>query len=66
MFRSPKGETEYPVAEPEDDAPKAPMWTERWGLWMALLLAVMAMAYVVPIVDMIMNAPPGSPPIRTW
>ncbi|QHS24028.1 cytochrome C [Virgibacillus sp. MSP4-1] len=66
MFRSPKGETEYPVAEPEDDAPKAPMWTERWGLWMVLLLAVMAMAYVVPIVDMIMNAPPGSPPIRTW
>ncbi|WP_186578900.1 cbb3-type cytochrome c oxidase subunit I [Aquibacillus kalidii] len=66
MFLSPKGQTEFPVAEPEEHAPVAPLWTERWGLWTVLLLAVIAMAYVVPIVDMIMNAPPGSPPIRTW
>ncbi|WP_058308058.1 cbb3-type cytochrome c oxidase subunit I [Gracilibacillus massiliensis] len=66
MFFAPKGTTEYPVAEPEDDQPKVPIWTERWGLWAIVLLAVVAMAYVIPIVDMIVNAPPGSPPIRTW
>ncbi|MCT2536339.1 cbb3-type cytochrome c oxidase subunit I [Aquibacillus koreensis] len=66
MFFAPKGETEFPVAEPEDNAAPVPLWTERWGLWIVLLLAVVAMAYVVPIVDMILNAPPGSPPIRTW
>ncbi|MBB6454056.1 cytochrome c oxidase subunit 1 [Salirhabdus euzebyi] len=66
MFFAPKGHTEYPVAEPEDGAPAAPLWTERWGLWSVMLLLVVAMAYVIPIVDMIMHAPPGSPPIRTW
>ncbi|WP_208590601.1 cbb3-type cytochrome c oxidase subunit I [Gracilibacillus suaedae] len=66
MFFAPKGKTEYPVAEPEDNQPKVPMWTERWGLWAIVLLAVVAMAYVIPIVDMIVNAPPGSPPIKTW
>ncbi|MFC7062535.1 cbb3-type cytochrome c oxidase subunit I [Halobacillus seohaensis] len=66
MFFAPKGETEYPVAEPEDDAELAPMWTERWGLWIVLLLMVVSMAYVVPIMDFVFNAPPGSPPIRTW
>ncbi|GGF27174.1 cytochrome c oxidase subunit I [Halobacillus andaensis] len=66
MFFAPKGETEYPVAEPEDDARPVPMWTERWGLWIVLLLMVVAMAYVVPIMDFVLHAPPGSPPIRTW
>ncbi|WP_138414569.1 cbb3-type cytochrome c oxidase subunit I [Aquibacillus sediminis] len=66
MFFAPKGHTEFPVAEPEEGEEPAPMWTERWGLWIVLLLAVVAMAYVVPIADMIMNAPPGSPPIKTW
>lgn len=65
-FFAPKGTTEYPVAEPESDQPKVPMWTERWGLWAIVLMAVVAMAYVIPIVDMIINAPPGSPPFRTW
>ncbi len=66
MFFAPKGETEFPVAEAEDGAAPAPMWTERWGLWIVLLLMVVAMAYVVPIMDFILNAPPGSPPIKTW
>ncbi|WP_240376975.1 cbb3-type cytochrome c oxidase subunit I [Bacillus piscicola] len=66
MFLSPKGVTEFPAAEPVADAAPAPLWTERWGLWVVLLLMVVAMAYVVPIVDMIVHAPPGSPPIRTW
>ncbi|HLR41292.1 MAG TPA: cbb3-type cytochrome c oxidase subunit I [Virgibacillus sp.] len=66
MFRAPKGHTEFPIAEPEDDAARTPKWTERWGLWIVLMLAVVAMGYVIPIVDLIINAPPGSPPFRTW
>ena len=66
MFKAPKGETEFPIAEEEDDASETPMWTERWGLWIVLMIAVIAMGYVIPLVDIIMNAPPGSPPIRTW
>lgn len=66
MFRSPKGETEFPVAETEPDAAPVPLWTERWGLWIALMLVTVAMAYGVPIYEMIIHAPPGSPPIQTW
>ncbi|MEC5423662.1 cbb3-type cytochrome c oxidase subunit I [Virgibacillus sp. C22-A2] len=66
MFRAPKGDTEFPIAESEDDAHKTPGWTERWGLWIVIAVAIIAMGYVVPVVDMIMNAPPGSPPFKTW
>jgi cytochrome c oxidase subunit I len=66
MFFAPKGETEFPVAEEEENAPKTPFWTERWGLWVVLTVIVVGMAYVIPIVDMIVNAPPGSPPFKTW
>ncbi|WP_106498064.1 cbb3-type cytochrome c oxidase subunit I [Lentibacillus sp. Marseille-P4043] len=66
MFFAPKGNTEFPIGEVEADAQPTPLWTERWGLWIVLMLMVVAMAYVVPIVDFIVNAPPGSPPIKTW
>jgi cytochrome c oxidase subunit I len=66
MFFAPKGVTEFPIAEVEDDASKTPYWTERWGLWIILMLVMVSMAYVIPLVDFIVNAPPGSPPFRTW
>src|SRR5690625_148512 len=66
MFRAPKGETEFPIAEVEDDASPTPKWTERWSLWVVLMIAVISMGYVIPLVDVIMNAPPGSPPFKTW
>ncbi|MFD2208459.1 cbb3-type cytochrome c oxidase subunit I [Virgibacillus halophilus] len=66
MFKAPKGQTEFPMAEVEDGATKTPYWTERWSRWIVLMLLIVAMAYVIPIVDFISNAPPGSPPFRTW
>jgi cytochrome c oxidase subunit 1 len=65
-FRAPKGETEFPVAEPEKNAAPTPKWTERWGLWIVVAFAVISMGYVIPIVEMIVNAPPGSPPFQPW
>lgn len=65
MFFAPKGQTEFPIAEKEPGDVTG-YWTERWGVWVVLMIIVVAMAYVVPIVDMIVNAPPGSPPFRTW
>lgn len=40
--------------------------TERWGIWVVVMMIVIAMAYVLPLTDMIVNAPPGSPPFKTW
>lgn len=66
MFLAPKGETEFPIAEPEEDASKTPYWTERWGRVIIVMLLVVAMGYVIPLVEFIVNAPPGSPPFKTW
>ncbi|WP_026674846.1 cbb3-type cytochrome c oxidase subunit I [Alkalihalobacterium bogoriense] len=65
MFFAPIGKTEFPIAEKEP-GDNSGYWTERWGVWVVLMIIVVGMAYVVPIVDMIVNAPPGSPPFRTW
>ncbi|WP_449538695.1 cbb3-type cytochrome c oxidase subunit I [Ferdinandcohnia sp. Marseille-Q9671] len=66
MFFAPKGLTEFPIAEVEENSAKTPFWTERWGLWVVLMVLVIAMAYVLPLTEMIVNAPPGSPPFKTW
>ncbi|MBO0962621.1 cbb3-type cytochrome c oxidase subunit I [Neobacillus sp. MM2021_6] len=66
MFFAPKGETEFPIAEEEENATKTPYWTERWGMWIVIMLLVVAMAYVIPLSEFIVNAPPGSPPFKTW
>lgn len=66
MFFAPKGETEFPIADEEEGATKTPYWTERWGVWVILMIIVVAMAYVIPLTDFIVNAPPGSPPFKTW
>lgn len=66
MFFAPKANTEFPIAEEEDNASKTPYWTERWGIWVILLLVIVTMAYVIPVVDFIIDAPPGSPPFKTW
>lgn len=66
MFFAPKGVTEFPIAEPEVAENQTPAWTDRWGLWIVIMLIVVSMGYVVPLVDLIVNAPPGSPPFKTW
>lgn len=67
MFLAPKGYTEFMVVEEqEEDAHKTPKWTENWGLWVIVAILIISMGYVVPLVDLIGNAPPGSPPIRTF
>ncbi|MCS0670378.1 cbb3-type cytochrome c oxidase subunit I [Cytobacillus firmus] len=66
MFFGPKGNTEFPVAEVEEDETPTPRWTERWGLWIVCMIVLVGMAYVIPLVDFIVNAPPGSPPYKTW
>jgi cytochrome c oxidase subunit 1 len=66
MFFAPKGETEFPIAEEEEGASKTPYLTERWGLWIVIMLIFVGMAYVIPLTEFIVNAPPGSPPFKTW
>jgi cytochrome c oxidase subunit 1 len=67
MFFAPKGQTEFQLAEvAAEEAMHTPPVLERWGVWVAITAVLVVVAYTVPIIDMIQNAPPGSPPIRTW
>lgn len=66
MFRAPKGQTEFPIAEPEEEGSKTPYWTERWSLWIILMIIVVIIGYAIPLLDFISNGPPGSPPFKTW
>ena len=62
MFRAPKGQIEVPIAV--TDTSTTPMWLERWGLCIVLLIFIVAMGYAFPLMEMINT--PGSPPFRTW
>ncbi|MFD1039012.1 cbb3-type cytochrome c oxidase subunit I [Virgibacillus byunsanensis] len=64
MLRAPKGESEFLIADEEDNATKTPFWTERWSKIILIMLIIVVMAYVIPVVDFIGD--PGSPPFKTW
>lgn len=66
LLAAPHGNTEFPVAEPAADAVPAPRLFERWGLWMTVVVLLILVAYAVPVMDMVMNPVPGSPPVVTW
>src|SRR5690625_2838069 len=66
MFRAPKGNTEFPIAIGGESASVTPKWTERWGLWIILMIVIVSLGYVIPLFNLIQNAPPGSTPFVTW
>lgn len=66
LFLTPRGETEFPIAEAMDGAEAAPALFERWGVWIGFVVVLILVAYTVPFVDMLNNPVPGSPPVRTW
>lgn len=61
-FFAPKGDQEYPIAEEEPDAEPTPKFLENWKLWIGITIALILFAYTIPFIDIIQNAPPGSPP----
>lgn len=66
MFRAPKGETAFPIADGGEKASIAPKLTERWSVWILLMIVVVLLGYVIPLMNMVQNAPPGSVPFVTW
>ncbi|UCZ53674.1 b(o/a)3-type cytochrome-c oxidase subunit 1 [Bacillus shivajii] len=60
-FLAPKGETEFPVTPDPDDTARTPKFLENWKLWIAITIVLILFAYTIPLYDMIVNSPPGSP-----
>lgn len=65
-FFAPKGDEEFPVGENAEAAEKTPMALENWRIWLTILAALILVAYTVPFIDMIQNAPPPSKGYRLW
>nr|WP_183184294.1 b(o/a)3-type cytochrome-c oxidase subunit 1 [Anoxybacillus voinovskiensis] len=65
-FFAPKGETEFPVAEVAEGAERTPLAMENWKLWIGITVALILIAYTIPFIDMIQNAPPGSKGYKLW
>lgn len=65
-FFAPKGEEEFPVGEQAEAADRTPMALENWKIWLTILAALILVAYSVPFIDMIQNAPPASKGYRMW
>jgi cytochrome c oxidase subunit I len=65
-FFAPKGETEFPVAEAAEPQERAALALENWKLWIGITVALILIAYTVPFIDMIQNAPPGSKGYKLW
>lgn len=61
-FFAPKGVQEYPIAEEEIDAEPTPKILENWYLWIGITIALILFAYTIPVIEIINNSPPGSPP----
>ncbi|MDE8563872.1 b(o/a)3-type cytochrome-c oxidase subunit 1 [Anoxybacillus rupiensis] len=65
-FFAPKGETEFPVAEVAEQAERTPLVFENWKLWIGIAIILILIAYTIPFIDMIQNAPPGSKGYKLW
>ncbi|MBD3110445.1 b(o/a)3-type cytochrome-c oxidase subunit 1 [Bacillus sp. AGMB 02131] len=65
-FFAPKGDQEFPVGETSEHAEKTPAVFENWKLWLGVMVVLILFAYTIPFVDMIQNAPPGSPGYKLW
>lgn len=66
-FFAPKADSavDYPIGEVEEDQPKPPAILERWTVWIGITIALVLIAYTVPVMHMFQHAP-ESPPIRSW
>lgn len=63
---APKGEEEFPIGEVDKKAEKTPKILENWKVWLTVLVALILIAYTVPIMDIINGGPLGSKGFKLW
>ncbi|RWZ59124.1 b(o/a)3-type cytochrome-c oxidase subunit 1 [Halobacillus fulvus] len=54
----------FPIATSDTSA--TPAFLENWKLWIGIAIVLIAVAYTIPLSDMIQHAPPGSGRFQTW
>lgn len=66
LFLAPKGETEFPIGEPEENAGITPRIFENWLLWIGIVVALILIAYALPFSHMLQHGPIGSKGFKTY
>lgn len=67
LMRAPRGETEeYPIAEVSEHSGETPKLLERWGVWIGITVVLIAIAYTIPVIDMMGDDVVNSPGFKTW
>lgn len=66
LWFAPKGEEEFPVGEVAEGAGKTPAILENFKVWGVILVALILIAYTIPIIDIIRNSPLGSVGYKFW
>ncbi|TXC91301.1 b(o/a)3-type cytochrome-c oxidase subunit 1 [Metabacillus litoralis] len=69
LLASPKAnsieeQVEFPMAK--SDMSGTPKFLENWWIWIGIAIALIAIAYTIPLIQMIEHAPPGSSGFKTW
>ncbi|CAM3454152.1 cbb3-type cytochrome c oxidase subunit I [Hydrogenibacillus schlegelii] len=57
---------DFPIGDVRKRAPPPPPILERWGLWVALAVALILIAYTGPFIELLTQTKNGAPPLRTW
>lgn len=66
LWFAPKGEEEFPVGEVAEGAGKTPAILENFKVWGVILVALILIAYTIPIIEIIQNSPLGSVGYKFW
>jgi cytochrome c oxidase subunit I len=66
LLRSPKGYTEFPIADTSEMALSTPRYLERWSLWISILVVLILVAYSIPFTEMLTDTTPGAKGFVTW
>ncbi|WP_100402497.1 b(o/a)3-type cytochrome-c oxidase subunit 1 [Bacillus sp. FJAT-42315] len=63
---APKGEEEFPIGEVAEGAEQTPMVLENWKIWITVTVALILVAYTIPVMDMFQYGPIGSKGFKLW
>ncbi|OZI11712.1 cytochrome C [Bacillaceae bacterium SAS-127] len=63
---APKGEEEFPIGEVAEGAEQTPMVLENWKIWITVTVALILIAYTIPVMDMFQYGPIGSKGYKLW
>ncbi|MBM7609323.1 cytochrome c oxidase subunit 1 [Lysinibacillus composti] len=66
LWFAPKGEEEFPIAEVAEGAEKTPALLENFKVWGVILVALILIAYTIPLIDIVQNSPLGSKGYKFW